>query len=209
MQNQNTRRGFTQNVVICPPCEESVAVATKEGQNLKKTLGPLLPHLTVVLPSQRREMNSAFTLIELLVVVLIIGILAAVAVPQYQKAVIKSRAIKALTMGKALAQAEEAYYLANGEYTDKLEDLDITVNLPPEYSLNMRAKDSAKIQFNCTITDFYHQIVFILNQASGAPGTIYCFAPSYASKQSIDLCKSWGGKDLTQGEDPHYRYTIQ
>ena len=32
--------GFTQNVVICPPCGESVAVATKEGQNRKKALWP-------------------------------------------------------------------------------------------------------------------------------------------------------------------------
>lgn len=73
--------------------------------------------------------TSAFTLIELLAVVLIIGILAAVALPQYQKAVEKSRAVQALTAVKSLAQAEEAYYLAHGEYTDQFDKLDI--EFPP------------------------------------------------------------------------------
>ena len=72
--------------------------------------------------------KQAFTLIELLVVVLIIGILAAVALPQYQKAVWKARFTQAKTMTKSLAEAEEVYYLANGEYT--LDPEALSIELP-------------------------------------------------------------------------------
>ena len=68
-----------------------------------------------------------FTLIELLVVVLIIGILAAIALPQYEKTVERARAAEALQMVSSIAKANEIYKLANGSYTTDINRLDIQV----------------------------------------------------------------------------------
>ena len=70
---------------------------------------------------------KGFTLIELLVVVLIIGILSAVALPQYQKAVIKTRVMEAKTTLKSLVEATQLYILENGAVPSSLDDLTITV----------------------------------------------------------------------------------
>ncbi|WP_428050445.1 type IV pilin protein [Candidatus Avelusimicrobium caledoniensis] len=69
--------------------------------------------------------KQAFTLIELLVVVLIIGILAAVALPQYQKAVTKSRYATMKNLVQSIYEAEQVYYLANNTYTTDFDELSI------------------------------------------------------------------------------------
>lgn len=75
-------------------------------------------------------MQKAFTLIELLVVVLIIGILSAIALPQYKIAVAKSKFASIRPLINALVSAEETYFLANGKYAYFVHELDIQWTCP-------------------------------------------------------------------------------
>ena len=61
-----------------------------------------------------KKNKRAFTLIELLVVVLIIGILSAIALPQYNKAVEKTRTTEAQLILSSVSRAVDEYLLANG-----------------------------------------------------------------------------------------------
>ena len=69
--------------------------------------------------------NKGFTLIELLVVVLIIGILAAMAMPQYFKAVERSRMTEADTLLGSIAQAQRRKFLQTNRFATDYRGLDV------------------------------------------------------------------------------------
>lgn len=139
-------------------------------------------------------MKKGFTLIELLVVVLIIGILSAVALPQYQKSVLKARYTQLMTAGDTIQRAEELYYLANGKYTNDLEDLDITIN-HDDYvlALDVRADGHGAINAVSNKWGMGH-IVYFDKHSGGAAGRRECRV--YTSKNEDylhQICKSLTG----------------
>ena len=73
--------------------------------------------------ARRKTRTAGFTLIELLVVIAIIGILAAVAIPQFGGYRRKGLDADAQANVRNMALAQEAYFLDNNTYTDKVADL--------------------------------------------------------------------------------------
>ena len=69
---------------------------------------------------------GGFTLIELLVVVLIIGILAAMAMPQYFKAVERSRMAEAVTLMDSVVKAQRRKWMQTNRYARNFEGLDVS-----------------------------------------------------------------------------------
>jgi len=75
----------------------------------------------VVMAGSRR--NQAFTLIELLIVVAIIGILAAIAVPNFLNAQVRAKVARVQADFKAISSGLEMYKMDNGRYISRYNNI--------------------------------------------------------------------------------------
>lgn len=150
---------------------------------------------------------------------LIIGILAVIAVPQYQKAVYKSRATEALTMLKTIVQAQEVYYLANGEHTADISELDIEVpsgliedsgeELPENsYVYTCTINYCAAHTGNANMPNFEFNFYREKHGVNDSGSKFFCHLGSSGKKnESVkSICQSMGGILFT-GWD-HYSWAV-
>lgn len=130
------------------------------------------------------ENKKGFTLLEILVVVLIIGILAAIALPQYQMAVGKARFSTLKNLTKSIQQSVQGYYMGNDSYPHSSNDLDIGLNIKSEtektWGLEITMKNDTVCTIWLTATDyiackkkiFGEDMLYYVNRNTGVP--LFC-----------------------------------
>ncbi|MCQ2410444.1 MAG: prepilin-type N-terminal cleavage/methylation domain-containing protein [Elusimicrobiaceae bacterium] len=151
-------------------------------------------------------MKKGFTVIELLVVVLIIGILAAVAIPQYHKAVEKSKAAIAISVLRELKNQQELHFLATGSYTsrwDELEGYDFTGTGNQNLGNFVYHMPPGLRQYGVIEAYLKKDIVYWLVAYPGEDGGIFCIPR--ANKWSRAFCSSFSKTSISCPYMTHYQ----
>lgn len=154
------------------------------------------------------KMKKGFTLIELLVVVLIIGILAGVAMPQYERAVAKTRVTEALVALKSITDAQEMYFMAYDKYTGNLAELDIQVPSGRYYVYDCSSEQTCKAtptQQGYPVIEF-HMAQKVSEVDDSYLGKHWCQVKDVTGDTSMaaGICKSLGPEDKTMPAGKYY-----
>ena len=152
---------------------------------------------------RRKNTKKGFTLLELLVVVVIIGILASIALPQYKMATLKAKYARAKQTVSDIRKAYEFYYTVHNEFPTKFSDLDFA----------NKFDDSNTIQTNdyrCEFQTNFNNIVcsisnetklrYVINfyTAHSNKISIYCRATTDTSDIYNKICQQETGKTANQ-----------
>lgn len=142
--------------------------------------------------------TKGFTLIELLVVVLIIGILASVALPQYEIAVEKSRSAEPLAVLKSLRDAQELFFLANNRYATDPSELDIEVPTSKNWTYRINSGMSvAADRKGKSASKTYLFAYRWHNLQTGTPAAIVCGYDNASAKDfAYKICRSLGAQEF-------------